>query len=84
MDNEADWPRPLVTDRAFVLRPMSLGLMLRRADGAEAEVVLYAGGWADVATFQPEAGDVWQDYVELDSADEFGALLDRVVARLTP
>src|SRR5436190_424683 len=70
MDNEADWPRPLLTDRAGAQRPMSLGLMLRRGDGAEVEVVLYAGGWADVATFNPHAGDVWNDYVELESADE--------------
>ena len=83
MDNEADWPRPVLTDRATVQRPMSLRLLLRRADGAEVEFEFYAGGWADVATFDPATDDVWQNYVELESAGDFGPLLDQVVGRLT-
>jgi hypothetical protein len=29
------------------------------------------------------AEDVWQEFVELESADEFGPLLDSVMARFT-
>lgn len=53
MDNLAAWPRPLVENRSEVLSPMSLGMTLDRADGAEAEVVVYAGGWADFTTWVP-------------------------------
>jgi hypothetical protein len=52
MDNDAAWPRRL-EPRESVTRPMSVGIQLHRPDGAEAEVVLYAGGWADFAVFVP-------------------------------
>jgi hypothetical protein len=84
MDMDEGWPRPLVTERSEVRTPMSLGLRLEGAERAEAEIVLYAGGWADVlvAASGSEPEQVSQEYVELEAADEFGKLLDRVVTRM--
>ncbi|MBW3575917.1 MAG: hypothetical protein KY450_13950, partial [Actinobacteria bacterium] len=43
MDNDGAWPRPVVTDRSGVERPMSLGVRIERgAAAAEAELVVYA------------------------------------------
>jgi hypothetical protein len=77
MDNEADWPRPLLTDRAQAHRPMSLGIRLAKKDGSEAEVVLYAGGWADFIVWIGDDANLSQTYEELDGPDQFGDLLDR-------
>lgn len=41
------WPQPIVSDRASVQVPESLGIRLRR-DPDEFEVVVRTGGWADV------------------------------------
>jgi len=83
MDNDVAWPAPVVTTRADVLRPRSLGLHVRRGDDMEAEIVLYAGGWVDTAWVNFRSGaEPVQEYVEVDSADQFGPLLDRIVANL--
>jgi hypothetical protein len=82
MDNASDWPRPLLTRRAEVHRPMSLGIHLSKDDDSEAEVVLYAGGWADFMVWVSGGDDVVQAYEELESAQEFGPLLDRHLAPL--
>jgi hypothetical protein len=82
MDSAAAWPRPLLTARDQARRPMSLGIRLRRGEG-EAEVVLYAGGWADADYLPADRQEVTSEYVELDHADEFGPLLNRIVAALT-
>jgi hypothetical protein len=65
-----------------VLRPQSLRVRFERGDGAEADVVLYAGGRADVGLVKPSMDLLQEEYHELDHADEFGALLDSVAARL--
>jgi hypothetical protein len=85
MDNDVAWPRPLLTDRADARRPMSLGVQVSRDDpyGA-ALVVLYAGGWVDVDYLAVGNDDVASEYVEFADIEEFGALLDRVVAQLCP
>jgi hypothetical protein len=82
MDNDVPWPAPIVTDRAMVKRPCSLGVRVRRDGDAEAEFVLYAGGWADAAWLQSRGSEPGEEHVELESADDFGRLLDRVVAKL--
>jgi hypothetical protein len=82
MDNDVPWPAPIVTERSQVLRPRSLRVHLERGQGAEAEVVLYAGGWADVGLLTPSMTLGQEEYHELDDVDEFGALLDNVVSRL--
>jgi hypothetical protein len=83
MDNDVPWPAPIATNRADVVRPRSLGLHVRRGDDIEAEIVLYAVGWADAAWVHFRSGaEPVQEYVEVDSADQFGPLLDRIVANL--
>ncbi|MEU9505306.1 hypothetical protein AB0D32_03355 [Micromonospora sp. NPDC048170] len=83
MDNDVEWPAPLLTDRADARRPMSLGLRISREDPyAEAVFVLYAGGWADIDHVAAGSNDVASEYVEFEDAEQFGPLLDRVVAQL--
>jgi hypothetical protein len=47
-DAAAAWPQPIVTDRAAVADPESLGVVFRGSGGDEAELVLWCGGWADL------------------------------------
>lgn len=64
-DRLAPWPQPLETDRTRVVDPDSVGLRL--ADpltGGELEVVLFRGGWADVAYLAAD----WED--EAATAEE--------------
>lgn len=80
VDNDDEWPRPLRTNRRDVVRPMSVGLRVT-AGRSELDVVLYAGGWADVGMVRLDSDDpldatVSENYVEIESADEFGRLLD--------
>jgi hypothetical protein len=82
MDNEAAWPRPVLEDRSEVRRPMSLRVQLEGPEGSIAEVILYAGGWADVLLVAPSSADIEAEYHELDEVEEFGPLLDRMVSRL--
>ena len=60
---------------------MSVGVRLRVGE-AEAEVVVYAGGWADAGYLPAGQQEVIREYVELDHADEVGPLLDRIAAAL--
>jgi hypothetical protein len=61
---------------------MSVGVRFRVGE-AEAEVVLYAGGWADAEYVPAGQQEVICEHVEVDHADEVGPLLDRIVAALT-
>jgi hypothetical protein len=47
-DASAPWPKPIVTDRAAVAEPESVGITLTVADGREGRFVIWRGGWADV------------------------------------
>lgn len=82
MDNDQPWPARLLTDRTKVRRPLSLGVHIH-GDDAEAQIVLYAGGWADADYYTASIDEMIAEYVELEDADEFGPLLDRIAARLT-
>lgn len=82
MDNGTGWPAPLLADRNQAIRPKSLGLRLRGQD-SEAEVVLYAGGWADLDYARPGSDEVISEYIELETAEEFGPVLDRITDLLT-
>jgi hypothetical protein len=81
MDNDAEWPQPLLTERSAVRRPMSIGVIVRNGD-EEGEVVLYAGGWADFSTIVTGEDPVLT-YVEVEDANGFGPVLDRLFRRLT-
>jgi hypothetical protein len=82
MDNDADWPAPLLTDRNQARRPMSLGLHLL-GDTSEAQFVVYAGGWVDVEYVAAVSGEVVTEHVELENAYDLAGLLDAVAANLT-
>ena len=63
---------------------MSLGVRVSGEDPyTEAEFVLYAGGWVDVDYVAAGADAVVSEHVELGDVEQFGAILDRVVAKLT-
>ena len=47
-DARESWPQILHTDRGKVAGPESVGLTLTAADGREARLVIWRGGWADV------------------------------------
>ena len=81
-DNEAPWPRPLVKDRPEVVSPMSLGFQLKRSDGAEVEVVIYAGGWADLTAWSPDT-EIEHAYREIESPSQFAGILDDFLVRFT-
>jgi hypothetical protein len=80
-DAAADWPQALVTDRSAVIDPESVGVRLSD-DGQETELVLWTGGWADLAALI--AG------VPINETPEFGdvgacmAVADDLFARLRP
>jgi hypothetical protein len=46
-DARGSWPQILHTDRGNVAEPESVGLTLTAADGREARLVIWRGGWAD-------------------------------------
>ena len=47
-DAQADWPQPIVTDRARVAEPESLGMIMEASPDRLAQLVLWRGGWADL------------------------------------
>jgi hypothetical protein len=83
VDADAQWPRPLLTDWSQVASPMSVGVRVH-GDECEAEIVVYAGGWADADYARLGVDDAAiSEYVELDDADAVQALLDRVIGHLS-
>ncbi len=66
-DEAAPWPKPITPDRASVEVPESVGVRLRRDRDSEFEVVIWAGGWADV-TFSLD-GEVYNFSPEFDDVD---------------
>ncbi|MBN6035869.1 hypothetical protein [Amycolatopsis sp. 195334CR] len=51
-DERAEWPQPIVTDRASVAVPESLGFWLHQDADREIHIVIWTGGWADVDTME--------------------------------
>jgi hypothetical protein len=68
-DEQASWPQPIVSDRASVEVPESLGIKLWRDPDDEFEAVVWTGGWADVAFLVD--GEVYNhgpDFRDVDGA----------------
>jgi hypothetical protein len=82
-DELTRWPRPLETARERVRDPDSVGVVLGGAGVAEARVVLFRGGWADV-DFVPvdERWGVVAECPHPRSAADFGAVLDSLTLRV--
>jgi hypothetical protein len=79
-DAAAKWPQPLVTDRALVADPESLGLTLR--DGRqEAELVLWTGGWAGLVALI--GGKSVAETPEFADVSARVAVADELFARLS-
>jgi hypothetical protein len=80
-DERASWPQPIVSDRASVRVPESLGVRLQSGDD-EAEIVVWTGGWADIGFLKE--GDVLDLYAEFHDVDgAYGAVAGCVEDFLT-
>jgi hypothetical protein len=79
-DAAAEWPQAIVTDRASVADPESLGMTFDAGSGAEARLVLWTGGWADFEAVinGKHIVDV-PDFVDVSSCV---AVADEIVERL--
>ena len=80
-DGDADRPAPL-SGRSQISTPRSLGLRVSRPN-AQADVVLYADGWAETAVRRPDAAATAHATAQVDSVEDFGLLLERVVELIT-
>ncbi|CAG6398297.1 hypothetical protein NMG29_39505 [Streptomyces cocklensis] len=81
-EEAAEWPQSLETERDRVRDPDSVGVSIVGAEGAEAEITLFRGGWADVGFFSERTG--WEAVFEcpaIRSPAQFGAVLDAVTTR---
>jgi hypothetical protein len=79
-DAAAAWPQPIVTDRKSVADPESVGMTLDAGDGAEALLVLWTGGWADLET--SINGQLVLEAPEFVDVASWVAVADALVARL--
>ena len=67
-DERSPWPQPIVSDRASVETPESVGVVLRRGDD-EAEFVVWTGGWADIGMlFDGEPTELYAEFPDVDGA----------------
>lgn len=85
-DQGEGWPPPFKTERAEVLDPDSIGVVLRKGE-QQGEVVLFKGGWCDYVYWNGSADDEpVQDapgYPNSMTVKGFGAVLDRLTAEFT-
>ena len=80
-DARASWPQPLHTDRSKVAEPESVGLRLTAADGREARLVIWRGGWADADLLA--GGTVTTANPSLDDPAGCAALASSLARQLT-
>lgn len=67
-DEQVPWPQPIMADRAAVKVPESLGVHLRSGDD-EAEIVIWAGGWADIGFLLDEGvTNLYAEFQDIDGA----------------
>ncbi|WP_093864455.1 hypothetical protein [Streptomyces sp. TLI_053] len=79
-DEQRKWPQRLESDRAAVVDPDSVGVVLTGL-GGELSVVLFRGGWADVDYFAGIDDVGTLPASDIDSAAAFGDQLDSYVTR---
>ena len=80
-DARPSWPQALHTDRRKVAEPESVGLTLTAADGREARLVIWRGGWADVDLLT--GGTVTTRNPGLDDPAGCAALASSLASQLT-
>ncbi|MGW0904253.1 hypothetical protein [Streptomyces sp. NPDC002853] len=82
-DGAAAWPQRLETSRSEVRDPDSAGIHITGPAGAELLVVLFRGGWADVAFVVglDEHDELVSEAPEITSPHAFGQLLEGYVLR---
>lgn len=85
-DAQAPWPQPIVTDRALVADPESLGMTMDAAPSRHAELVLWSGGWADLDCLIDDEilseGPQYRDTAECIAVAE--RLADRLLSSAQP
>ncbi|MEU4120400.1 hypothetical protein AB0F71_38605 [Kitasatospora sp. NPDC028055] len=81
-DGAQKWPQRLEPDRAVVVHPDSLGVVLTGPAGASLSVVLFRGGWADVDYLADTDDAGTLPGSGIDSAAAFGDRLDGYVVRV--
>ena len=67
-DEKASWPQPIVTDRAAVQVPESLGLTVSNGPDDALQVVVWTGGWADANALK--GGTISTPHLTFTDADE--------------
>jgi hypothetical protein len=81
-DQAEGWPPPIKTDRALVVEPDSVGVLVENGGRSTMQVVLFKGGWADVDLIDWAADAVVTDNPTVADVAAFGRLLDGFAQRL--
>lgn len=83
-DEAEGWPPPFKTIRSEVKDADSIGVTIRKGE-QEGHVVLFKGGWCDEEYWSGRVEDdvitEMPGYPDEMTVEQFGALLDRFVAR---
>ncbi|HXW34183.1 MAG TPA: hypothetical protein VEJ87_06345 [Acidimicrobiales bacterium] len=82
-ENDEKWPTPLLADRSEVRRPRSLGVRVLLAEQAAVELVVYAGGWADLTLIPPGGTEPEFSYIEVVEAADVTGRLDEAILRIS-
>jgi hypothetical protein len=81
-DDAALWPDKLFIDRAWVVRPFSWGIRLRRGS-VEASLVLFTAGWVDLQIAHLDVlNEFHPEYVAVPDVQAFADLLDATHDRI--
>lgn len=81
-DEKASWPQPIVTDRAAVEVPESLGFTVSTGADDVLQVVVWAGGWADADALKD--GTISTPHLTFSDADEALAAVVSFVGGFLP
>ena len=81
-DAQAPWPQPIVTDRALVADPESLGMTMEAAPDRCAGLVLWCGGWADLDCLID--GQILSEVPQYRDTAQCVAVAERLAHRLLP
>jgi hypothetical protein len=82
-DSVGDWPHAIVPDRDQVRDPDSVGVLVKAGGRGEMDLVLFRGGWADlaIAVFDDDRAPLL-DAPEITTPEAFGVVLDDAITEL--